>query len=54
MTAGEYVLASDHKGACIHDQTPQNKSVMGTGTLTFSSYGTPHIYLEVQKCFGTM
>ena len=53
-TSGGYVLASDNKGACVQDQTPQNKSVTGTGTLTFSSYGTPHILLEVQKCFGTI
>ena len=53
-TSGGYVLASDNKGACVQDQTPQKKSATGTGTLTFSSYGIPHIYLEVQKYFGTM
>ena len=47
-TSGGYVLASDNKGACVQDQTPQNKSATGTGTLTFSSYGIQHIYLEVQ------
>ena len=54
-TSGRYVLASDNKGACVQDQTPQNKSVTGTGTLMFSSYGIQHnfINLEVQKYFGT-
>ena len=53
-TSGRYVLASDNKGACVQDQTPQKKSATGTGTLTFSSYGIPYIYLEVQKYFRTM
>nr|XP_022325130.1 uncharacterized protein LOC111125510 [Crassostrea virginica] len=43
-TSEGYVLASDNKGACVQDQTPQNKSATGTGTLTFSSN---------EKCTGS-
>ncbi|XP_078324131.1 uncharacterized protein LOC111125499 isoform X3 [Crassostrea virginica] len=45
-TSGGYVLASDNKGACVQEQTPQKKSATGTGTLTFSSYGE----CRVERC----
>ena len=48
-TSGGYVLASDNKGACVHDQTPHNKSATGTGTLTFSSNGISHLCLNIPK-----
>ena len=53
-TSGRYVLASDNKGACVEDQTPQKKSATGTGTLTFSSNGIPPINLNIPEFFGTM
>ncbi|XP_056011731.1 uncharacterized protein LOC125681012 [Ostrea edulis] len=38
-TSGDKVYASDNKGACGQNQTPQDKMSTGAGTLTFTSYG---------------